>query len=683
VYARSAPRRESPLRLKGLIALTLALVFLTAPALGQEQAERTYLFALKAFNDGLYDVSVQGFREYLASPPRPRHSEANFFLGRALLELGQDAEALAALEAAARADDEGRVAPLARLSKARRYLEMGRYGDGEAETGRWLRYFPRHGLRWEVRVLRGRALVGLRKLKEAASIFEEVSQAEAAEVAVSSEALWRLAAVRAAQGKTGQAASAWKAFIKRAPGDPRGAQARLQLAALAARDGRLQEALDGAEALLKSFPEAPEAHSARLLRAESLFGLERWEEASDAYFHAARADKAAALSEANWERAGLASYRADRFLKAGEALSRAGDGPQGANLALSFKAYRKAEKPVEALKASTRLLAQYPRSPLAGEVLMPSVEFARAGGSWQELREGLLVYIKGAPRDKKIEARYLLAHLELQAGRPEEASRLFGAVASEEGGLDRFRDVRYKRAAALSSAARYRNALELLEVLEQQERTYVGERALLALEADIHRGLEHYKASADRYRALLTRWAGEPEAGRWLLALAEMEEARGRAGEALGAYLRWLEERSGEPAAPLVRLAVARLQVAAGRPDEALKSLDELEAGENQELSAQASLLRGRIALERGEYQAALEASSQAAKGLPQESPAHALARWRMARSFEETGRKEEAASHYRWLSKNAEDDQVREASAERLRRMASGGKTEKGEKSP
>lgn len=656
-----------------------------APALGQEPADRTYLFALKAFQDGLYDISIQGFREYLDSPPpREYEPQANYFLGRALLELGQDDDALAALEAAARADDEGQVAPLARLLRARRYLDLGRYGEAEAETGRWLRYFPRHGLRWEVRVLRGKALVGLGRLEEAEAAFDEVAGEKAAQEEVSLEALWRLAAVRSARGKGKAAAEGWKAFVKRAPGDPRAAKARLQLAALWAREGRFREALEQADTLLASHPKAPEARPAMLLRAESLFGLERWKEASTAYFEAAESrGGAGAFTESHWERAGLASYRAGLFRQAAQALSKAGDGAQGANLALRFRAHRKAEEPAKALEASAELMSRYPQSPLAAESLGPSLELARATGRWGELREGLSGYLRGAPEEKKVEARYLLAHVELQASRPEEASRLFGAVASEESGLDRYRDVRYKRAAALSAAGRHRNALELLEALREDERSYVGQKALLALEADIHRALEHYKASADRYRALLTRWPAEPEAERWLLALAEMEEARGRPGEALGAYLRWLEDNEGEPRAPMVRLAVARLLVATGRTDEALESLDELEATGPPELSAQALLLKGRIALEMGDYPAALEASSRAAEGLPQGSSAYALARWRMARSLEETGRSEEAASHYGWLAGHAEDPQVREAAAERLKRVSVDAETEKGGKTP
>jgi tetratricopeptide (TPR) repeat protein len=265
----------------------------------------------------------------------------------------------------------------------------------------------------------------------------------------------------------------------------------------------------------------------------------------------------------------------------------------------------------------------------------------------------------------------MLAHAELAAGRPKEAARLFGAVASEEGGLDRYRDVRYKRAVALSASGNHRKSLELLEALEADERVAVSEKAVLALEADIHRALEHYKASADRYRAMLARWPEEPEAGRWLLALAEMEEARGRVDEALGAYQRWLEGNAEDPAAPVVRLSVARLLVAAGRSEEAWASLEGLSKADNPQLASQASLLRGRIALEKRDYKAALEANSKAAEGLPADSPAHALARWRMARAFEGAGRPEEAAAHYTWLVQNATDAQVREASKERLQQLA------------
>ena len=120
-----------------------------------------------------------------------------------------------------------------------------------------------------------------------------------------------------------------------------------------------------------------------------------------------------------------------------------------------------------------------------------------------------------------------------------------------------------------------------------------------------------------------------------------------------------------------IRLAVAKLLVAVGRRDEARASLKALgEKGETQ-VAAQALLLRGRIALEERDYEAALAASARAAETLAAGSPGRALARWRMARALEGMGKPAEAAAHYRWLAEHARDSQVREASAAGLARVS------------
>ena len=230
--------------LQRIAAPVLALLLLVTPAWGSEKPERIYIFALKAYQDGLYEVSADAFREYLASPgPGKQRAEAGLFLGQALLTLGRDEEGLAALEVAAKTDSKASVAPLARMIRAQRYLDLVRYGEAEAESGRWLRYFPRHPLRWEVRLLRGRALSGLKRWDEAAALFKEVAEAEKAPGELPVEALSRLAAVRTHQGKPEEAAAAWVALVERAPADPRAAKALLHLAARTEQAGRFDEAL--------------------------------------------------------------------------------------------------------------------------------------------------------------------------------------------------------------------------------------------------------------------------------------------------------------------------------------------------------------------------------------------------------------------------------------------------------
>jgi tetratricopeptide (TPR) repeat protein len=131
-----------------------------------------------------------------------------------------------------------------------------------------------------------------------------------------------------------------------------------------------------------------------------------------------------------------------------------------------------------------------------------------------------------------------------------------------------------------------------------------------------------------------------------------------------------LEAHADEPAAPTVRLSAAWLLVAVGRRDEAMRSLEGLVGVDDKNLAAEASLLVGRIALEKGDWEAALSASARAAEGLAPDSPGHALARWRMARALEENGRDEEAAVHYRWLVEHAKDAEVLEASQVGLMRI-------------
>ncbi|MCH7646145.1 MAG: hypothetical protein IH788_02965 [Nitrospinae bacterium] len=110
----------------------LALLLLVTPAWGSEKPERIYIFALKAYQDGLYEVSADAFREYLASPgPGKQQAEAGLFLGQALLALGRDEEGLAALEVAAKTDSKASVAPLARMIRAQRYLDLVRYGEAQ------------------------------------------------------------------------------------------------------------------------------------------------------------------------------------------------------------------------------------------------------------------------------------------------------------------------------------------------------------------------------------------------------------------------------------------------------------------------------------------------------------------------------------------------------------------------
>jgi tetratricopeptide (TPR) repeat protein len=167
----------------------------------------------------------------------------------------------------------------------------------------------------------------------------------------------------------------------------------------------------------------------------------------------------------------------------------------------------------------------------------------------------------------------------------------------------------------------------------------------LCLQGQVHLDYEHLSdRAADRYRRAIEI---DPDHEEALLGLSISLLESKLFDEAIPHLQRLLQRQPGNLR---VQVGLAECRAALDDPDEAIRLLDEVLA--RQPKFAPALALRGRLAVERGEYQAAEALLLQAVQGAPSDQ----AARYNLVLCLNHNGKSAEAKQHQQWLEQRKED---------------------------
>ncbi len=526
-------------------------------------------------------------------------------------------------------------------------LELGRMdleaGDAQAARRRFDELLGRDGLDAGLRVdalqLRGLALLAA---GDASGAVDDLSRA-AAERAGDQRLQYDLGRALVAAGRP---EPALQAYVNAAGGsDAALVGDALYGLAVALHDlGRHEESATAAARLVEQWPDHPLADEAAYAVAENLFALERWAAAEAAYRRLAadHPQQARATCRAAWCAFldGRHAVAAERF-EASAAEQRLPAADREESLSMAALARHEAGDPDGALELCDRYKARHRDGAFLGRTERLAARILRGRGDLAGAAQRLAVAERVAGDDEGARLKLERADLLFERGDFRGARELYAAL-DQATGIERLR--------ALEGVAWC--AFELgddaacLAACRQAEQFASGE-GLDATAAPLRAGLDrlalqvHFRAedwsAADRAaQRFLERWSDDPRA-------AEVRHARATALTAAGEHRAarrildglWSDgslARSDdlEPAVVVYDAAWARRRD--GDEAAALQAFGDLTRmeGADPRLRAEAWLVLGEAAQQRGEGEAARQAFSR----VPDDSPLAARARYRTGQSW-------------------------------------------------
>ena len=410
-----------------------------------------------------------------------------------------------------------------------------------------------------------------------------------------------------AQRQMGQQARALALYDRLAAEYPDSAAAREagfhRLVSLVAQ--RDERALGQIDVFLLSPANEGERAKAELLKAELLFGQNRFDEAADLY------------QKAVTER-GTEKYRADALYKL-------------AWCRLQAKRYD------EAVEVLTRFLLQYPRHPRAATAYaqraVAQLETNDQAGALADFEAVIDRYRDAQEREEAMMQRALLLG---NMQRPAEMSAAFERLLAEYPETKAAAQANFWIGYAASDAGKYQDSIAPLEKARQLDPEKYGERATLRLLLSHYR-LENREAAGREAKTLGAEKA--PVEVREWLGLSALE-----AGDHVTAVEFLAPLAAGQEASPELRMSLAQAQVGAGQLEAARGTLDQLLPKVHEPRSkARAHLLMAEalIGLKDGE---AAKAQAEEAQRLQPEGRLNAEARLANGRALLAQSRYDDAA---------------------------------------
>ena len=604
---------------------------------------------------------------------------------------------------------------------------LGRGDEAEARLETLLKDFPKTGMASYARLSLARicsapgpggAAPAPARLEKARSLLRELS-ASPASPRLGAEALYLLAFAERSAGNEPAAADAFAKLFTEYPSDARAAESRRPAAWTFCRAQRSKEAIETAEAALAADPPPPphDAAELRYVRAQALFQLARYEEASAAFAEAAASPGADAplAARARYQDA-LSRFKRGDFAGAREAV-----GPVLRDSALRGDAlWLKAEAAArEAAKGgdsgearaagdaaieSLRLLsAEFPDRPSDDDVLYRLGEALRARGAWADSAAAFRTLLQRHPSSPLApQARFALAIALSAAGRGGEALVEWQTYLRDWPDAPGAPEARYQAGVELMRLDRKTEALEAFTELAKKASGGAPRRA----DALFWRGVllenagEHAAAETALREALAAK-PGERLAADVRFALAGTLRAGGKEDEAAAAYAKilgedggterfnsalfaWLSARQCEKGDFAAAAETARKMAGAaagdaeamqtawtlvGRAERAAKHAREAEEAFQKafdqpaltEFAAEATLRLAQLRLERGDAEGAMPCFRLAVErcSAPERQPWRVWAYIGLGRASLALGDKDAAANYFSTVCMLFHDDEV------------------------
>jgi len=441
-----------------------------------------------------------------------------------------------------------------------------------------------------------------------------------------------------------EAAGAYEDFLRRFPGHPRRLMALYQAGLCYLRLDRAGDAVDRWEAIMRDSAATPLAERA-------------WARAGDVYFQASRYGEARRCYQGllknfgNSSAAGLATlrlaqceYNAGNDAAALEAFSNtiaqypgtpvAREAQRGTELSL----YRLSQKP-DGAKVLARLVEQFPGSSFAADAQFQIAKRAYQEKRWNEAADGFRRVVSQFPSYSGADqAQFLLADAQAQAKDPAAAILAYQQFLS------------FFPQSDLASTVSFRLGLLHFEAKDHMDAGVAFSRALEDT------GASREVRSAARYNlALCQRLLGRPEEAR-----SELERYRAEFGD---------DARAAE-----IAFQTGDLEEAAGRISEAAAEFDKaLNHPHSAELGVEILFRLGRCREQLGDIDGALRAYVQASKAGDRDQPFRLSAVARLASLYESKRDYPRALTAYRDIVRNARDQELVAAAADRVAQLESG----------
>jgi len=569
--------------MKRLIFIVVLAGFLT-PAFSQETKENAdFKLAVSLYNDKLYDLALEQFRQFVAAYPNTQQgTEARFYLGQTQLKLEKYEDARFTFQNFALAYPDNPKAPEAWWNVAEAYLKLGNQHEAALAFERVKTFHPKSkqapeallkaGEYFERTGDRENAKKALRSLTQeygsadvvvegrlrlARIYFSEQqyerARAEAARVADASNggpfvpsALQIVAESLDKLGKSDDAQKALREIISSFKNTPAVYDALLSLGRLELESGNFKEARDSWKRITdaKSGPSVATRENA-LIALGDASALEGNNAAALPFYESAAGLKSARKGEAEYK-AGLAAERSGNIQKAGEFYLKAvadtsGTVDRRAILVGGIRGGEMIKNFNAVVRNAQRFYDEFPKDRLtprvaleAGNVEGEELNDARHAMQWYE------IILNDFPESQVADEALLASARSLkEAGNEAQALRTIESLVK-----------RYPASDVLSQAADEEFELKTFGKKNNEE----GVESLALLTGDVIAGrqkgelsfrlgeiyfndLKNYARAAAQYEAALQEQLPE----------AMMETALRRRAKALE-YVAWTEERSGKQA---------------------------------------------------------------------------------------------------------------------------------------
>jgi TolA-binding protein len=277
VSARAALKEDKP---KDAITILKASLAEDKPSPATAQA-LTYYLGLAYGNDNQSEKLIEVLDAQAKTSSAPA-ADAQFLIGRAHMEAGRYAEAIAPLEAYLKNKPDGDVADTAYAHLIHAKVELGELDAAVETLGRLAERFPKSKSLGAGRVRVAEAALAAKQFDRAAEQFRLAT--EAPEPLVASRARMGLGYTSLESGKPDEAAAAFGAYLAVTPkDDPLAPEATLAQARALEAAKKTDEALEAYGQTARNFPRSEEGELAAIARAHLLAELKRPLDAATAY----------------------------------------------------------------------------------------------------------------------------------------------------------------------------------------------------------------------------------------------------------------------------------------------------------------------------------------------------------------------------------------------------------------
>jgi TolA-binding protein len=640
--------------------------------IGQEEIT-LYTFAVKAYQDGLYDLAQQQFEQYLSRFPRGnKRGEVYAYLGELYSQKGEHAKAVEQYQNAMSVASAGEWQDNVRLLLGKSLYRLQRYAEAIQVFAPLLdQKGPRQeeALYWS-----GEAELNQGELSKARTIFDWVLQ-EAPRGQYAPYAYYARGWIWQRQKELSKALQDWQKIETLFPQSPLLLLAQLGMAKILFALERYSDAEEKFQWVLQRAQEKQQQEEALFGLVESLLRSQRYNEALAAYAQFQRTFPLSQRLAMVLYDLGSAYYTQQAFAKAIELFQEwrtrfPKDPSLETILLLQAQSYQALHQTQKALETYTELLTTFPQTQYRhkalsarGMLFYQLEQYAEARADFETLRQQ-----KNSPETQML-AAYMLGEIFWQQQAYGEALPYYRAVVE---GVDVPRDIWYKIGYAYAVLAKYPEAVTALDKYLVQPLPREEQKAGLALLTEVLVRQGNYEEAITKYRVRIQGFVTDPETPKLVQELATLLLRLQRPEEAIATYEQWLHSAPPESDNEEITLTLALLYQQQKDWESAEKMLQTLSQQAKQgRIRAESFYRLAELYAQQGERHKALQVLTAMHTAVPQETHWQAIASYHTGALYEAEQNWQAAIAAYNVVLENeGHDPGLAQAARNRLEQL-------------